>query len=266
MTSLATHSSGSFVKLFYVGHSGTGKTGSLISLVEAGYTLRILDMDNGVDPLKALILHRCPDRVGQVDVETVRDKIRPTNVGPKILGGPRAYVDATKLMDKWSDGTTPSDWGSNVIFVLDTLTNFSRAALAWAEALNPTVKDQRLHVGNAQRTVTDIIAMLMAEDFHCHVIVISHIDMRKQDDGTTRGFIATVGEALGPKLPNLVNTFVAVEKHGQGKNVKRKILTLPTSLLDLKNPSPFTIDAEYPLETGMAEIFAKLRGSQKENL
>jgi hypothetical protein len=38
-------------KMLYIGDSGTGKTTSLISLVKAGYILRIFDFDNLLDPL-----------------------------------------------------------------------------------------------------------------------------------------------------------------------------------------------------------------------
>mgnify|MGYP001496439716 CR=1 FL=1 len=49
MTSLADHHASSLVKMLYIGDSGTGKTGSLVSLVDAGYKVHVLDMDNGLD-------------------------------------------------------------------------------------------------------------------------------------------------------------------------------------------------------------------------
>ena len=35
------------IKLLYIGDSGSGKTGSLASLVKDGYKIRILDYDSG---------------------------------------------------------------------------------------------------------------------------------------------------------------------------------------------------------------------------
>ena len=55
MPSLANHQSNEFTKLLIEGDSGSGKTGALASLVKAGYKLRILDMDNGLDALKQTI-------------------------------------------------------------------------------------------------------------------------------------------------------------------------------------------------------------------
>ena len=52
MPSLSAHQSNDYVKLLLCGDSGSGKSGALASLVGAGYKLRILDMDNGLDSLK----------------------------------------------------------------------------------------------------------------------------------------------------------------------------------------------------------------------
>ena len=56
MPSLDQHQSNDFVKLLLIGDSKAGKTGSLISLVKAGYKLRILDLDNLLDVLKYFIM------------------------------------------------------------------------------------------------------------------------------------------------------------------------------------------------------------------
>ena len=48
MPTLDTHQSSEFTKLLYLGDSGSGKTGSLVSLLKAGYKIKVLDLDNGV--------------------------------------------------------------------------------------------------------------------------------------------------------------------------------------------------------------------------
>jgi hypothetical protein len=48
------------------------------------------------------------------------------------------------------------------------------------------------------------------------------------------------------------------EASGSGSNVRRKIKTYPTGVIDLKTPSP-KIAADYPLSTGLAEIVAILK-------
>lgn len=257
MAPLTAHSTASLVKLMWIGHSGAGKTGGLTPLVKAGYKLRILDMDNGLDALVNHIKAECPDKIGNVDYETVRDTVKATTTGPKVQAA-RAFVKAASLMDKWTDGTVPSEWGPEYIFVLDSLTALGRAAYAWAQSLNPAVKEKRQWFQEGQNGIEDLIALLTGESFRTNVIVISHIDLREQADGTTKGFASSLGASLGPKLPRYFNTLVLSESVGQGANVKRRIKTVPTALLDLKNPAPMKIDAEYPLESGMATIFTKL--------
>ncbi len=51
MPTLDAHESSRYAKLIYIGDSGTGKTGSLVSLLADGYKLKILDMDAGLDSL-----------------------------------------------------------------------------------------------------------------------------------------------------------------------------------------------------------------------
>ena len=45
----SAHTSAIITKMLLIGASGSGKTGALASLAAAGYKLRILDYDNGLD-------------------------------------------------------------------------------------------------------------------------------------------------------------------------------------------------------------------------
>jgi Tfp pilus assembly pilus retraction ATPase PilT len=51
MPSMLDHESNELVKILVAADSGSGKTGSLASLVDAGFNLRILDFDNGLSVL-----------------------------------------------------------------------------------------------------------------------------------------------------------------------------------------------------------------------
>lgn len=258
MAKLSTHSSGQLLKLIYLGDSGSGKTGSLVSLVAAGYELRILDFDNGLDALKQHILKECPDRIDAVDYETIRDKISSTPGGPKVLD-PQAAVKGLQLMDKWSDGTRPAEWGPKTIFVLDSLSRFGRAAYFWARGMNQSAKDPRQWFGAGQAMVEDMLALLTAESFHTNVIVITHVRYNEAADGSNKGYANSLGKALGPIIPSYFNTMILAESIGQGMNVSRTIRTVPTNMIDLKNPAPFKIDERLPLGTGLATIFSKLK-------
>lgn len=255
MPTLDNHQSSSFTKLIYIGDSGTGKTGSLVSLVAAGYKLKILDMDNGLDFLVAAIRKECPDKLSAVEYETYRDEYRATKAGPMIKGGARAFVDALTKLEEWSKIEDP-----NTIFVLDSGSAFGRSAFEWAKGMNPMSKDPRQWYFAAQQGVETTIAMLTGEEFRMNVIIISHVNYKEIVEGVNKGYANFVGSALGPTIPKYFNTMILAESIGAGKNTKRRIKTLPTGVIDLKIANP-TADAEYPLETGLATIFSTLKGN-----
>lgn len=258
MPTLDQHQSGEFTKLAYIGDSGTGKTGSLVSLVKDGYDLGILDMDNGLDSLVAWVRKECPERLKAISYETVRDKFVSTPGGPRVPD-PQAMTKALALMDKWSDGTSPATWGPKKIFVLDTLSRFGRAAFFWARGLNPTAKDPRQWYGAGQEAIENMLGLLTAKEFATNVIVISHVKYNEATDGSNKGYMNALGKALGPVIPSYFNTLVLAESTGTGQNVTRTIRTVPTNLVDVKTPAPFLIDGILPLSTGLATIFKKLK-------
>ena len=260
MPKASDYQKSSFVKLLFVGNSGAGKTGALTSLVEAGYDLRILDLDSGLDALIQHVKASDPKLLDKIDYASFRDPMKMTPQGPKVAGSPKAYVNTLTALDKWpEDESDPADWGRDKILVLDSLTNAGRAAFQWARGMNPASKDPRQWYKAAQDLIEDLIANLTSDAFKTNVIVISHIDIYETAEGRTRGFASSIGKALGPKLPRFFNTMLLSETTGSGKNVKRMIKTFPTAMLDLKNPAPMKIEAEYPIENGMAKIFEKLR-------
>lgn len=245
-------------KLLLIGDSGSGKTGSLASLVKAGFRVRILDLDNKVQNgiLPQAILAQCPDKIGAVDYEARRDKLKSSALGYIADGVPTAYTGALGLLDKWSDGSLPKDWGPDTILVLDSLTFFADAAFNWAKAMNPSAKDPRQWYGTAQDGVEHTLAVLTAASFNTNVIVISHVSWQNRPDGTMKGYPSSVGQALGPTIPAYFDNMALCQTTSGGK---RTIQTAPTALVDLKNPASFKMAPTLPIETGLADFFKTLR-------
>jgi hypothetical protein len=257
MAKLSEHQAAKFVKLLFIGDSGTGKTGALTSLVKDGYKLRILDLDNGLDALRQWVGHECKDKMDKVDFITLRDSIRATQQGPLVSA--KAYIQALKLMSEWDDGSKPAEDGEKSVFVLDSLTALGKAAFEWAKASQPSAKDPRQWYFAAQQSVENVIGLLTSESFATNVIVISHINYRELTEGVHKGYPSAVGSAMGPTIPKYFNTMLQAEVQGSGKNTKRLIRTVPTAVIDLKNPAPFKMEAQYELGTGLAEIFKSLK-------
>jgi hypothetical protein len=247
------------VRALYIGDSGAGKTGSLISLLQAGYTIRMLDLDNNADSLIQLCRHHDPKLLERLDIISVRDKFRASQMtGLEVAGQPKAWVDTLKFLNKWDDGSSISSWGPDTIFVLDTMTSAGRAAFHWAKGMNPNSKDPRQWYAAGQDSLKTMLELLTSPDWTCHVLVLSHIDLIERDDGTTKGYASSLGKALGPQIAKVFPTLIMAESKGTGERVTRTITTRPTMLVDLKNPVPFAMEARYPLETGMASIFKVL--------
>ena len=267
MPSLANHQSNTTTKLLLIGDAKSGKTGSLVSLVKAGYKLRILDLDNLLDVLKYMIIKECPDKLDNVDFVTLRDKRKAGPNGPMIVGMPSAFSKTLKMVDQWKykeddvevDLGRPDEWGSDTILVLDSLSRLCDAAYDYYEATAPRGKsgdfDGRAVYGSAQDGVESLLAHLTSRNFACNVIVIAHIQYMEQGDGTTKGFPQGVGQKLSPKIPQYFSSIVLYTN----KNGKRTIRTNSTPLIDLANPKPFAMQPEFPIETGLATFFEVLR-------
>lgn len=268
MPSLDKHQSNEFTKMLVEGDPGTGKSGGLASLVEAGWWLGILDLDNGLDSLKAQILHRCPEKIGNVEYRTLRDKRKATPDGSVIDGVPRAFVDALKMLDRWRyktdegeiDYGVPAEWGPDRILVIDSLTLLGDAAYDFREPLVPRGRDgkydKRAVYGDAQRAVEQVLAHITSEWFKTNVIVNTHIRYVDNEDGTRKGYPTAIGAALSPQIPRYFNSVALCRTRSGGKRV---IQTSQTALIDLKNPKPFAMLPEYPIETGLADFFKVLR-------
>lgn len=263
MTSLSKHQSNEYTKLLVMGNPGTGKTGALTSLVAAGYKLRIIDLDNGLEVLKQFILNECPDKIDNVEYYTVRDSIKSSAAGPIIDGKPEAFIITTKLLDRWKyddvDLGDPSEWGPDCILVIDTLTFLSEAALNWRMPLAGA--DKRMAYYDAQKAILSVLGLINSDSFRTNVIVNSHIQFVDNDDGTRKGFPSSVGSAIAGKIGMYFNSVALCETKGGGT---RTLKTTPTAMIDLKNPAPFAMAKEYPIATGLAQFFAVLRDPPKQ--
>ena len=269
MPSLSKHQSNDYVKLLLIGDAKSGKTGSLISLIKAGYKLRILDLDNLLDILAKLIAEPCPDLIDSVEFRTIRDAAKMTAAGPTIAA-PKAFIEATKMLDRWKYKTdegeeidlgVPSEWGPDCILVIDSLSRLCDAAYDWCESVIPKAKsggefDGRAVYGNAQDAIESMLAMLTSKSFECNLIVIAHGLYQDLPDGTTKIFPQGVGQKLSPKIPQYFPNYIRYTNKGG----KRTIQLESDGMIDLANTNPNAFEKKsLPIESGLADFFAVLR-------
>lgn len=261
MPSLDNHQSSKFTKLLLIGDSGTGKTGSLAALANGGYKLRILDMDNGLDPLR---VHVKPEFRPNVEFVTLRDKRKATGVGYVIDGQPTAFRRSLEMLDHWKDESTdlgkPADWGPDTVLVIDSLTFLSDAAFDFRLPLVVRGKDDkfdnRMVYKDAQDAIANVLAGVTSEAFHTNVIVAAHIRYQTNPDGMMKGYPTSVGSALNAEIPRYFNSSALTTSKPGGKRV---IQTVGTGLIDLKNPAAFKMAPELPIETGLLDFFKTVR-------
>ncbi len=266
MTSLANHASNSFVKLLLIGDAKSGKTGSLVSLVKAGYKLRILDLDNLLDILKYKVLEECPQALDAVEFRSIRDKLKAGPAGMLIDGRPQAWIKAIKMCDGWKyddgDGETdlgkPATWPQDCILVIDSLSRLCDAAYDYHEANAPIGKsgeyDGRAVYGDAQDAVEKFLAMLTSPTFTCNTIVIAHGQYMDMPDGK-KIFPQGVGQKLSPKIPQYFPNVIRYTNRAG----KRTIQLKSDAMIDLANTNPSQLHEPLPIETGLATFFAALR-------
>jgi hypothetical protein len=262
MPNLSAHPSTELVKLLLLGDSKSGKTGSLVSLVAAGYKLRILDFDNLLDILRYKILEICPDLLPTVEYRTLRDPIKAGAAGARLDGKPKAWIDAIRMLDNWKyedvDLGVPALWGPDCILVVDSLSRLCDAAYDFHETITPVGKggdyDGRAVYGNAQDDVEKLLGMLTSPSFGTNVIVICHGIYMVQPDGTFI-FPQGVGQKLSPKIPQYFPNYVRYTNRAG----KRTIQLESDALIHLANARPNEMPKTLPIETGLADFFAVLR-------
>lgn len=255
------HDSSTLRKVLYIGDSGTRKTSSLISLLKAGKKLRIWNYDSLLAPLISLAREQCPELLDNIEYENLRDKFKSTAAGPVIDGLPKAFIDGTKLIDKWSDGSVPREWGPEYVMVIDSGTTLARAAFWWAKGLQGAHTfaegvalkgvDQRNFYHTAQQAILNLVTYICDENFRCNVIYIAHINWL-ENDGVMKGFPRAIGSAICDEIPAFFPSVIQATKKGEAQYILR---IASTRNIDLKDPYTFAKVPELPSETGLATFF-----------
>lgn len=272
MGTLADHNSSQTTKLLLIGDSGMGKTGALASLVEAGYTLWILDFDAGLDVLANVLRAKNAALLSKVNYETVTDSVR--NANGNMIPTATAWTRSGKVLNDWKIETL----GSKDIIVIDSLTFAGKAAVRFVLNLNGKIQDFPTFNDyyTAQGLVERLCAALYSDTVKCNVIVMSHVreigethieldskgrQVTVEVEGSRRGFAETgTGKALSKQIGRFFNSILLVDIEGIGQSARRIIRTVPHGNIGLKNSAPGIVRATYPIATGLAEYFAAVRG------
>lgn len=281
------------IKCVYLGHTGAGKTGSLISLAAMGYKLRILDTDRGVEILRDYIhnpksIYR-QARPGlwtkeQADSLDSRIYFETITEGYNLIGS-RAVPKGDSwrlinlLLNNWIDSETKekfgniSDWKPDTILVIDSFSRVCEAAMNFQLVMNQRAVTGP-QVGNmgsndytaAYKMIYDFLDLLKCDDIKCNIILVCHISFIDQsqtkETRDVRGFPQTLGggRQVSPKVGQYFNHSLRARSSGSYPTIKREIITNNDENVELKTTAPLKVKQSYPLETGLAEYFLAVRG------
>lgn len=270
MPQLDQHQSTGLVKLLLVGHAGSGKTGLLGTLANAGYRLFILDFDNGLDVLMDPAVVK-PENRKNIYFKTFTDKLGARGIP---LSPPQAALNAMNTLNRWVEigpdqkpiemGNTGT-WGGNDVVVIDSLTLFGNSILrsVLQMAGRPSGPPQIQDWGEAMRQQEGVIEALYADAVKCNVIVTAHIVFGEDPNNANavKGYPSALGSKLPPKIGSYFNTILQCEKIPGIGNAPpvRQIRTQASHNMELKNSKPSMIQPIMPPD--LAKIFEILRGS-----
>jgi hypothetical protein len=277
---LSAHHSTHITKLLLIGDSGSGKTGALASLAKAGYSLRIMDYDNGSDILYNL-LKDDQEAMDRVYVEPLQDRFKAA--GGKVTPiEASAWTKSVHLLSEWKGpdynlGPITS-WTDKDILVIDSATMQGRAAMRFILSMNgrlmqqPFLSDWNL----AGELVLNMLGMLYSPEVKCNVIVLSHLvtvgeDISVSDPnipgkiikqtrpGSERTYPSALGRSVPQQIGRYFNACLLARSVPMGTGVRRMIFTDSQGIIELKNSAPRSVKKTYPIETGLAEYFAAVR-------
>lgn len=258
------------VKLILCADSGAGKTGSCASLAAAGYSLRVMDLDNGADILRNLLLDsESPYVKANPKVGEKLTSIVPVSEPRKVQGGKlaaqkaEAWSKATGLLENWVDGDTNlgsiASWTTGEVLVIDSFTRLGEAAMRFIQAINGRLnqKPYQSDFGDAQALLRNFLEIIFSPDVSCNVVLNCHVAQIEGTDGIARDYPLSVGQKLSPLLGSYVNSLLTLQRGKDGKVLR----TTQIGTLGVKNTAPFRVKPEYPISTGLADYFAAVRGT-----
>lgn len=263
MPGLEEHESATVVKALCVSDSGGGKTGSLASLVDAGYNLRVLDFDGGLSVLRGYIKKK--ENMRNVHYITLRDKFGL--MGPKLgIKKADAFQRAMNALDEggakhWGEAGAHippvREWGPRDILVLDTLATAGKSSLSMVLLANGQImkSPEIQHYGTAMDNIEKLLDYLTSDDIKCNVIVNTHVS--PPAEGSLKLYPEALGTKLGPKIAKPFDNMISISIMGKNRTFKTKV----DGLLALKTAK--SIQETYPIETGWFQIFKDLLGTTK---
>jgi hypothetical protein len=262
------HPSSDLVKMLIFGISGSGKTGLIGKLAEAGYRIFGMDFDDGFDILMDPMVMR-PDVRKNVYYKTLKDNALA--VGGKLIPQATAWAEFVSLLGDWKEsvaGGPPVSlgnfrtWGPKDVLWIDSCTFLSDAAMNRALQLGGRLgaRPQIQDYGAAMDDISSVFELLYSPHCKCNVVVTSHLQFAADENfgGARKAMVSVLGNKLAPKIPRYFNNMILLKKSIDNGKVVRKLYTQGDATVDLKTSKPSVVPSV--MEPDLAKLFSLLTG------
>jgi len=243
------------VKVLLMGESGTGKTHSVASLIEAGITPFVIFTEPGMTTLARLNIPEDKCHWHYISTATqgwdAMEKMA-SNINKMSYNALSKLDDANKTKyDQFlqvisqchnftCDRTGESfgditKWGTDRCIIFDSLSGLNTMSMNLVIGAKPTksMPDWMVAMDNLERFVTKITT-----DVQCHMMLTSHLE--RETDEVTGGITlmaSTLGRKLAPKLPRNFDEVIQATREGttwHWSSASRNVAT-KTRLLELSD-------------------------------
>ena len=209
-----------------LGASGSGKTHSIRTLVDAGLEVFVLFTEPGMEvladvPSDKLHWHyippASPDFADMIDSANKINKLSLKALSDMSDINKSKYTEFIQVLQTLSNFTDDrtgksfgavDSWDQSRVLVVDSLTGLSISAMNLVTGSKPvkSMADWGMSMDNLERLITKLCV-----DTKCHFVLISHLE-RETDEvtGGTSLMASTLGRKLAPKLPRYFSDVIHV--------------------------------------------------------
>ena len=218
------------INVFLIGETGTGKTYSIKTLINAGITPFCVFTEPGFEVLGDIPqdkLHWHYIQPADVDWATMIESARKINtlsyesltkLTDISKGKYDQFIDLLSCLNNFKcdrDGKVYGDvckWGTDRALVVDGLTGISDMAMNLVVGSKPVKHqgDWGVAMDNLERLIKKL-----CNDTDCHFILIGHTE-RETDEvmGGSKIMASTLGKKLAPKLPRNFSDVIMASREG----------------------------------------------------
>jgi hypothetical protein len=214
-----------------MGGTGSGKTYSIRTFLEAGVTPFVLATEPGIEstlgdiPEDQLHWHYIPPaNIGWAELADSAKKINQFDL--KTLSGltdinKRKYNQFMEVIEQCNNFTCQrtgekfgdvSSWGPDRAFIIDSLSGLNVMAMNLVVGSKPvkSMADWGIAMDNLERLI-----MKLTSDTRCYFVLTAHVE-REVDEvtGGTSVMASVLGRKLAPKIPRFFDDVVLCQQNG----------------------------------------------------